>query len=306
MGNKNVFKQIWDYRMMIKGLIHRDLRGRYKGSVLGFFWTFLNPLLQLVVYTILFGILLKSNIPDFYLYLFIGLIPWIFMSTCVSGGAGCILEQKSLVTKVRFPREVIPISYATTAFINMLFTFIVIFAVLGVQMTINSVKAGVGFPVNPEFFSPENQQLIQSGVKTALEIGNETRFNFLPLLSLPLVFLIEYMLGLGMTFLCSTITVYLRDMQHILGIVTMLWCYCTPIMYSLKNILSPEQYDKYYSIFLYANPMTSIIEAYHDILYTGTWPNFLNLLVGLGYAVVFLVVGFLVFEKGKRRFAEEM
>ncbi len=282
MNNKNVFKQIYDYRQMIKGLIHRDLRGRYKGSVLGFFWTFLNPLLQLVVYTILFGILLKSGIPDFYLYLFIGLIPWIFMSTCVSGGAGCILEQKSLVTKVRFPREVIPISYATTAFINMLLTFIVIFAVIGVQMTINSW--GVGYPVNP----------------------NGNAFNFLPLLSLPLVFIIEYILGLGMTFLCSSITVYFRDMQHILGIITMLWCYCTPIMYSLEIILDGDKYEKYYKVFLYANPMTSIIEAYHNILYTGTWPNFLNLLIGLAYAIFFLVIGFLVFEKGKKRFAEEM
>lgn len=282
MNNKNVFRQIYDYRQMIKGLIHRDLRGRYKGSVLGFFWTFLNPLLQLVVYTVLFGILLKSNIPDFYLYLFIGLIPWIFMSTCVSGGAGCILEQKSLVTKVRFPREVIPISYATTAFINMLLTFLVIFAVLGIQMTINSW--GVGYPVNP----------------------NGDAFNFLPLLSLPLVFIVEYILGLGMTFLCSSITVYFRDMQHILGIITMLWCYCTPIMYSLENILDGDKYEKYYKVFLYANPMTSIIEAYHDILYTGTWPNFLNLLVGLGYALFFLIIGFLVFEKCKKRFAEEM
>ena len=284
MGNKNVFKQIWEYRQMIKGLIHRDLRGRYKGSVLGFFWTFLNPLLQLVVYTILFGILLKSNIPDFYLYLFIGLIPWIFMQTCVAGGAGCILEQKSLVTKVRFPREVIPISYATTAFINMLYTFIVIFIVVGIQMSVNSVNAKLGYPVN----------------------SYGEAFNFLPILSLPLVFLIEYILGLGMTFLCSSITVYFRDMQHILGIVTMLWCYCTPIMYSLENILGAEAYAKYYPIFLFANPMTSIIEAYHNILYTGTWPHFLHLLVGLGYALVFLVIGFLAFEKGKKRFAEEM
>lgn len=289
MGNKNVFKQIWDYRMMIKGLIHRDLRGRYKGSVLGFFWTFLNPLLQLLVYTLLFGVLLKSNIPDFYLYLFVGLIPWIFMSTCVSGGSGCILEQKSLVTKVRFPREVIPISYATTAFINMLYTFIVILIVVSVQMAINTWGHG-NIPLNPE--------------------GNP--FSFLPLLSLPLVFLIEYMLGLGMTFLVSTITVYLRDMQHILGIVTMLWCYCTPIMYSLDSIFGrlgetePEKLQLYKNIFLYANPMTSIIDGYHNILYLGTWPYFQNLLVGLGYAVVFLIVGFLVFEKGKKRFAEEM
>lgn len=282
MNNKNVFKQIYDYRQMIKGLIRRDLRGRYKGSVLGFFWTFLNPLLQLVVYTLLFGILLKSNIPDFYLYLFIGLIPWIFMSTCVSGGAGCILEQKSLVTKVRFPREVIPISYATTAFINMLLTFIIIFGVIAIQMGINSWN--FGYPVNPL----------------------KEPFNFLPLLSLPLIFIIEYILGLGMTFLCSSITVYFRDMQHILGIITMLWCYCTPIMYSLENILAGDKYEKYYKVFLYANPMTSIIEAYHNILYTGTWPNFLNLLIGLAYAIFFLVIGFLVFELLKKRFAEEM
>lgn len=282
MNNKNVFKQIYEYREMIKGLVRRDLRGRYKGSVLGFFWTFLNPLLQLLVYTLLFGVLLKSNIPDFYLYLFVGLIPWIFMSTCVSGGAGCILEQKSLVTKVRFPREVIPISFVTTAFINMLLTFIIILGVVGIQMGINSWS--VGYPVNP--------------------LGES--FNFLPLLSLPLIFLIEYILGLGMTFLCSTITVYFRDMQHILGIVTMLWCYCTPIMYSLKNILGTEGYAKYYKIFLFGNPMTSIIEAYQNILYYGTWPNFLNLLVGVGYAVIFLIIGFLIFEKGKKRFAEEM
>ncbi len=281
MNNKNVFKQIYDYRQMIKGLIHRDLRGRYKGSVLGFFWTFLNPLLQLVVYTLLFGILLKSEIHDFYLYLFIGLIPWIFMSTCVSGGAGCILEQKSLVTKVRFPREVIPISYATTAFINMLLSFIIVFGVIAIQMGINSWN--FGYPVN--------------------SLGKS--FNFLPLLSLPLVFIIEYILGLGMTFLCSSITVYFRDMQHILGIVTMLWCYCTPIMYSLENILG-DSYEKYYKVFLFGNPMTSIIEAYHNILYLGTWPNFLNLLVGLGYAIFFLIIGFLVFESGKKRFAEEM
>ena len=78
-------KEIYDYREMIFSLVRRDLNGRYKGSILGFFWTFLNPLLQLCVYTVVFSVILKNDIEDFYLYLFIGLVPWIFFSTSVSG-----------------------------------------------------------------------------------------------------------------------------------------------------------------------------------------------------------------------------
>ena len=105
-------KEIYDYRQMIFSLVRKELRGRYKGSALGFLWTFINPLLQLCVYTFVFSIVMPNNIDKFYLYLFVGLIPWLFFSGSLTGGAACILNQKDMVKKIYFPREVMPISYA--------------------------------------------------------------------------------------------------------------------------------------------------------------------------------------------------
>ena len=75
---------VFHYRTMIQSLIQRDLRGRYKGSVLGFAWTFLNPLLQLVVYTVVFSTIMRAGIEDYYLFLFVALIPWIFFSSSLT------------------------------------------------------------------------------------------------------------------------------------------------------------------------------------------------------------------------------
>ena len=79
-----LFKEIYAYREMIFSLVRRDLKGRYKGSALGFFWTFLNPLLQLVVYTFVFSVIMRSNVEDYYLHLFVALVPWLFFSMSVS------------------------------------------------------------------------------------------------------------------------------------------------------------------------------------------------------------------------------
>lgn len=87
-------KEIWDYRQMIISLVKRDLRGRYKGSALGFLWTFLNPLLQLVVYTFVFSTIMRAGIEDYYLFLFVTLVPWTYFASSVSGGASCIIGQK--------------------------------------------------------------------------------------------------------------------------------------------------------------------------------------------------------------------
>ena len=125
-------KEIYDYREMIWMLVRRDLRGRYKGSMLGFLWTFLNPLLQLMVYTVVFSFIMRAGIEKYYLFLFVALIPWMFMATSVQGGATCIIAQKSLVSKIYFPRQVLPIAHVTTCFVNMLLCFVVVFIVSGV------------------------------------------------------------------------------------------------------------------------------------------------------------------------------
>ncbi|MBR6381509.1 MAG: ABC transporter permease, partial [Lachnospiraceae bacterium] len=126
----SVFKEIYEYREMIFSMVRRDLRGRYKGSALGFLWTFLNPLFQLIVYTIVFSVIMKVGYEKYYLHLFTALVPWIFFSSSVAGGAGIIRAQSNLVNKIYFPREVIPISHVICQLINMLLTFLVVLAVV--------------------------------------------------------------------------------------------------------------------------------------------------------------------------------
>lgn len=264
-----MLKEIYEYREMINSLVRKDLRGRYKGSVLGFLWTFINPLLQLLVYNVVFSFIMRNNIEKFYLYLFVALIPWIFFSATLTGGAVSIISQKDLVKKIYFPREVIPISYVTSCFVNMLLSFIVVFAV--------SLISGV-------------------------------RFTVLGLLSLPVIMLVEYILGLGMAFITSAVTVYFRDLEHILGIVSMAWMYMTPIVYSLEMI--PESYSKIPGLnprrLAQLNPMTPIVTCYRDVLYWGRTPDLTTLIEALVLGVVFLVLGMLIFKKLKVHFAEEL
>ena len=254
-------KELYNYRQMIFSLVKKDLRGRYKGSVLGFLWTFVNPLLQLCVYTIVFSVLLPTNIDKYYLHLFVALIPWIFFSSSITVGSSSIIAQKDLVKKIYFPREVIPIAYVTSCFVNMLLCFVVIFVVIAFS--------GIGF-------------------------------NFIALLYLPVIMIVEYLFALGMAMLTSAVTVYFRDLEHILGIVTMAWMYMTPVMYSVDII--PEKYQSLFSL----NPMTPVIQAYRDILYFAKVPELSTLASALVLGVVFLAVGSLVFTKLKKRFAEEL
>ena len=257
----NTIKEIYAYRHMITSLVRKDLRGRYKGSVLGFMWTFINPLLQLMVYTIVFSIILKSNIDKYYLFLFVALIPWLFFSTSLTGGASCILSQKGMITKIYFPREVIPISHVTSGLVNMILCFIVVFAVVLFS----------GVTINP-----------------------------VALLYLPIIFMIEYILALGVTFFASSITVFFRDFEHILGIISMAWMYMTPIMYSVDII--PTDLRPLFML----NPMTSIIIAYRDILYYGKVPDLVTLFNALVLGVIVLAIGIIVFTKLKKQFAEEL
>lgn len=257
-----VFRELIKYRQMIVSLVRKELRGRYKGSVLGFLWTFINPLLQLIVYSIVFSTIMRVvDTEKYYLFLFVALIPWIFFSTSVSGGANSIIANKDMVTKIYFPREVLPISYVTSCFVNMLFCFIVIFAVLIVSGT---------------------------GINSAV------------LIYLPVVMIIEYMLALGITMITSSVTVFFRDLEHILGIVMMAWMYLTPIMYTPDMV--PEQYRLLFNI----NPMCSIIIAYRDILYYKRTPVMSTLLYSAGLGIILLVVGFMVFSLLKKKFAESL
>ena len=193
--------------------------------------------------------------------MFVALVPWIFFSTSVSGGASCIWAQQDMVKKIYFPREVLPIAFVTSQFVNMLLSFFVIFAVLLFS----------GKPINP-----------------------------LALLCLPIIMLVEFLLALGVAMISSAVTVYIRDMEYILGILTMAWQFLSPVIYSVDQV--PEQYRAVF----YANPVTPVMVAYRDILYFGKVPKMGTLLHATLVGVVLLLAGILLFGKLKKRFAEEM
>lgn len=254
-------KEIYEYREMIASMIRRDLRGRYKASVLGFLWTFLNPLFQLFIYTMVFSVIMRANIEDFYIYLFIGLVPWNFFSASLAGGASCVVAQENLIKKIYFPRLVLPITYVTSALVNMLLTFIIIFVVL--------IFSGHGI-------------------------------NVLALCFLPIVFLVEYVLALGICMLTSALTVYFRDLEYILNILAMAWMYLSPIMYTTEMV--PENLRSIFKL----NPLTAIIEAYHEILYYKMIPQISTLGSAIIWGIVFLIVGVFTFEKLQKNFVEEL
>ena len=130
---KTHLKEIFEYRDMVNSLVRRDLRGKYKGSVLGFLWTFINPLCQIVVYTIVFSIIIRSELEQFYVYMITGMVPWLFFDMALRQGTGCVRYQGEMVKKIYFPREVLPLACVTSNFINMLFCFMIVFFVVAVS-----------------------------------------------------------------------------------------------------------------------------------------------------------------------------
>lgn len=192
-----MLKELYQYREMIRSMVNRELRGRYKGSILGVLWSFLNPLLQMLVYSVVFSFIMRNGIEDYYLYLIVALVPWIFLNTSLISGAGCIRAQKEMVNKIYFPREIIPFSLVTSNLINMFYAFAVVVIIL--------LISGKGF----------------SG--KALVI-------------LPIIIICEYIFTLGLTMLLAAVTVFFRDLEYITGIVVMAWQFLSPVMYGVDIV----------------------------------------------------------------------
>jgi len=254
-------REIFSYSDMIGSLVQRELRGKYKGSLLGFLWTFINPLCQIVVYTIVFSVILHSDLEQFYLYVITGMIPWLFFDMALRLGSGSIRYQGEMVKKIYFPREVLPIACVTAQFINMLFCFVIVFLVL--------LVSGRGFSAKALF-------------------------------CLPLIMIMEYVLTLGLTLIVSSVTVFFKDMEHIITVLLMAWIYLTPVLYSLEMV--PAGLRRFFKL----NPMTAVIEGYHNILYWQKAPYFKLTLYGLVFALGVLMVGELIFARLDDNFAEEL
>lgn len=256
----NIFKNLYNYRELLKTSVKKDIGGKYKHSFLGVLWSFVNPLLQIAVYAIIFPLIMRSNIEHYTVFMVCGLIPWQYFSTVLSRSSFIMIENGNIIKKVYFPREILPLSLVTSETVN--------FLIISLIMIIFTIANGLGI----------------------------TKY----ILLFPVILVVQYILQLGISLILSSVTVYFRDLQHFIGVLLQLFFYATPILYSVETI--PAEYQW----ILKFNPMTYIIEGYRDLLYNQCMPNMKMLGIILLIGIVITVVGYLIFNKLQRRFAEEL
>ncbi|MCI8482124.1 MAG: ABC transporter permease [Clostridia bacterium] len=256
----NVLTKLYNYRELLKSNTKKEVRGKYKHSFLGVLWSFLNPLLQIMVYAIVFPLILKNEQEHYVVFLCCGLIPWNFFATAINRSASTMLENGNIIKKVYFPREILPISIVTSEAINFLISTIIILAFV--------VFDGIAITSYIIYY--------------------------------PLILLVQYILILAISFIVSSITVYIRDLQHLIGVALQLFFYATPIVYAANTI--PEGFAWVLNI----NPMTYIINGYRDIFLNHTAPDIKMLMLLLAILVVVCIIGYLIFQKLQKGFAEEL
>lgn len=255
-----IFKELYKYREFLKTSIKKEFRGKYKKSFLGVLWSFLNPLFQLLIYALVFPFLLKNNIDNYTVFLIVALMPWTFFNATIVQSAASVVSNGGIIKKVYFPREILPISTTTSNLINFLITGVIVLGAL--------LISGIG-------------------ISTTIIV-------------IPLIILTQYVLQLGLAFIFSAITVYIRDVEYLINIFMMLMFYLCPIVYSADMI--PEKFLPLFKL----NPMFHIIGYYREILYYQKMPNVGNVLILLGMCLIILVFGYLIFRKLEKRFAEEL
>ena len=256
----NIFKRLYDYREMLKTSIKKDIGGKYKISFLGVLWSFVNPLLQIIVYAIIFPLIMKSDIEYYVVFMVCGLIPWNYFSTVINRTSFTMIENGNIIKKVYFPREILPISVVTSETVTFLISSILIL--------LFTLGYGLGLTINIVFY--------------------------------PLILLVQYVLLIGISLIVSSVTVYFRDLQHFIGVLLQLFFYATPIVYAVDTI--PENFRW----ILKYNPMTYIIEGYRDIFWGQTAPDISTLLIVLAIGIVLCILGYLIFNKLQKKFAEEL
>ena len=256
----NMFKNIYQYRELLKSNIKKEIRGKYKHSFLGVLWSFLNPLLQLAVYAIIFPLILKNTQDHYVIFLCVALIPWNFFTTVVNQSTGTVINNADIVKKVYFPREILPISVVTSQLVNFLISTIIILIFV--------LCSGMGFSWY--------------------------------LLLYPVILLIQYIFSVGIAFIVSSLTVFLRDLEHLINIALMMLFYGSPIAYSAEALTGKL------SLIITLNPMAHILIAYRDIFYYQRIPNMLNLAILAVVSILIFVIGYLIFNKLQKNFAEEL
>lgn len=253
---------------LLANLTLRELRGRYKRSVLGWGWSIINPIFNLIIYTVVFSVFLRvdppigdpSGLNNYSLFLMCGLLPWLFVTNTVGGGAGVLVANEGLITKVHFARWTLPASVVLASLSS-----------LAIELLVLSVA------------------LVIAGAMVLPWLAV-----VVPIMALQAVFVF------GLALIVSVTNAYLRDVSHLVGIGLNAWFYATPILYPLEII--PDWAQRLQRL----NPMFHFVDAYRSAMYHLTFPDFSDWLAMALIAAVTLFVGRLTWRRLEPRLAEEL
>jgi len=255
---------IFEYRGLIWNFIKRDISSKYVGSLLGLYWSVINPIITLIVYIIVFGVFLNVRLPgntniwDFSLYFAAGFLPWTAFNESVTRASRSIIDNKNYIKKVPFPSEIFPVYTTLSEFVNLFIGLGIFFVLL----------------------------LILKGVPTIF------------IVLLPLAILLQLMFTLSLAFFLSSGAVYFRDIPQILGALFMIWFWATPIAYTVNLI--PEGLRWIVTL----NPAYYMLEIYRDALFYGKIPEIEILVPFLIFSCLLFVLSVLFFRETKRGFGE--
>ena len=270
-------RQLFRHRALIKILVARDLKARYRGSVLGFFWSFVNPLLLLLVYSFVFiyimprGELMGDDLDPYAVFLFCGLLPWTWFAASLSDGANVLILNGNLIKKVMFPAEILPVVSVLSNMVHFLF----------------------GLPILVGF-------LIFYSIRPGL----------IELVWFPVVVAAQFILTLGFAMVLAALTVHFRDIKDLLANLLTLWFFATPIIYPMALIegRGPVVGGLHLGkLAMNLNPFTHLAISYQELLFYdgpfGHWKWLLALVVG---GMAMFVLGYWLFDRLRDTFAEEV
>jgi lipopolysaccharide transport system permease protein len=259
-------KTLWRQRNLLWQLTRREIVGRYKGSAFGLLWSFLNPLLMLVVYTFVFSVIFKmkwgvetdGTTGGFAMMLFVGVILHTLLAEVLNRSPLLIVDNVNYVKRVIFPLEILPVVTLGAALFHALVSFTVLLIAL---------------------------VLFQNGINWTVVL--------LPLVILPLILLI-----LGLSWMLSALGVYMRDVNQGITMVTMVLLFLAPIFYPLSMV--PERLQHW----IFLNPLTLMVEQVREVVILGVFPNPFHWLIYFGISILMMWLGFATFQKTRQGFAD--
>jgi len=270
--------RIWQYRELLVGMVRKELKVKYKNSVLGFAWSLVNPLLYLVVFYVAFQVILQNATPAFPLFLLSGLLVWNLFSTGLSGATGSIVGNAGIVNKVAFPREILPLAAVGAALVNFCLQGLVFLAALVV-------------------------------------VRWDVAWEYIPLVPVALIGVLLLASALGI--LLSALNVYLRDTSHFLELALLAWFWMTPIVYTFMTIGGRDGWEKKLYMANPVTPVVLVFQrAFYakvesndgvQLLPDWSWGEYAGYLgLTFGVALVALTIGVSVFGRLEANFAEEL